>query len=83
MKEFDEYKYSETPQAKYDKANTVYINLRLYPEEDQDLIDALEGKPKQTEVKKLVRLGMGRVRHDRRIEKEKREKRKREKEAFK
>ncbi len=70
MKQIEGYSYSDTPQARYDKLNTVYINLRLYKEDDKDLIDALSGKAKQTEVKKLVRLGMGKVRHDERLKKE-------------
>jgi len=70
MKQTDTYCYSDTPQARYDKENTVYINLRLLKEDDKDLIEALLGKAKQTEVKKLVRLGMGKIRHDERHKKE-------------
>ena len=64
------YSYSDTPQARYDKVNTVYINLRLLKENDKDLIEALSGKAKQTEVKRLVRLGIGKERHDQRLKKE-------------
>lgn len=60
MLEYD-YEYSKTPQAKYDKANTTFISLRLEKEADADIIAALEGKAKQTEVKRLVRLGLERI----------------------
>ena len=70
MKQVDTYSYSDTPQARYDKVNTVYINLRLLKENDKDLIEALSGKAKQTEVKRLVRLGIGKERHDQRLKKE-------------
>lgn len=64
MKKREIYDYSKTPQAKYDKANTTFIGLRLEVGADSDIIDALNEKPKQTEVKKLVRLGLGRIKHD-------------------
>ena len=70
MKYMEEYSYSDTPQARYDKVNTVFINFRLLKEDDNDLITALSGKARQTEVKKLVRLGMGKVRHDERLKNE-------------
>lgn len=55
------YDYSKTPQAKYDRENTTFIGLRLLVDADSDIIEALNEKPKQTEVKKLVRLGIGRI----------------------
>ncbi len=58
MKYFECYDYSKTPQAKYDKANTTYIGLRMDTLADADLLSALDGKSKQTEVKRLVRLGL-------------------------
>ncbi len=60
----DDYEYSKTPQARYDKANTTFISLRCDNSEDTDILKALEGKPKQTQVKRLVRLGIGRIRFD-------------------
>lgn len=54
----DGYEYAKTPQAKYDKANTTFISLRCDNVKDADILKALEGKPKQTWVKKLVRLGI-------------------------
>ena len=70
MAQTEGYTYSDTPQARYDKENTIYINFRLYEDDDKDLIDALSGKAKQTEVKKLVRLGIGKERHLERLKKE-------------
>ena len=64
MKTSKLYDYSKTPQAKYDRENTIFIGLRLEAGVDSDIIDALNEKPKQTEVKKLVRLGLERVKHD-------------------
>lgn len=64
MRKREAYDYSKTPQAKYDRANTTFIGLRLVVGADSDIIDALDEKPKQTEVKKLVRLGIGRIKHN-------------------
>lgn len=47
-----------TPQEKYDKSNTQFIGLKLNKKSDKDILDALEGKPKQTEIKRLVRKGL-------------------------
>jgi len=47
-----------TPQEKYDKNNTQFIGLKLNKKSDKDILDALEGKPKQTEIKRLVRKGL-------------------------
>ena len=55
------YDYSKTPQAKYDRVNTIFIGLRLEKGVDSDIIDILNDKPKQTEIKKLVRLGLERA----------------------
>lgn len=40
------------------KENTVWIGLRLNKHTDADLIQALEGKAKQTEIKRLLRLAL-------------------------
>ena len=47
-----------TPQQKYDKVNTKFIGLKLNRKTDHDILSVLEGKPKQTEIKRLVRLGL-------------------------
>ena len=47
-----------TPQQKYDKANTTFIGLKLNNKTDSDILSALEGKSKQTEIKKLIREGL-------------------------
>lgn len=47
-----------TPQEKYDKANTRFIGLKLNRKNDKDILDAIEGKPIQTEIKRLIRRGL-------------------------
>ena len=44
-----------TPQEKYDKQNTRVIGLTLNRKSDKDILDALEGKALQTEIKRLLR----------------------------
>ena len=46
------------PQKKYDKNNTVFIGLKLNLKTDKDILQALEGKARQTEIKRLVRKGL-------------------------
>lgn len=43
------------PQKKYDKNNTVFVGLKLNLKTDADILKALEGKAKQTEIKRLIR----------------------------
>lgn len=47
-------------QAKKDwtKANTTFIGLKLNHNTDSDILDALQGKQKQTEIKRLLRLAL-------------------------
>lgn len=40
------------------KANTTFIGLKLNNNTDSDILNAIEGKPKQTEIKRLVRKGL-------------------------
>lgn len=47
-----------TPKEKYDKANTQFIGLKLNKNTDKDILDAIEGKAKQTEIKRLIRKGL-------------------------
>ncbi len=47
-----------TPQQKYDRVNTTFIGLKLNNKTDSDILSALEGKSKQTEIKKLIREGL-------------------------
>lgn len=47
-----------TPQEKYDKENTQFIGLKLHKKNDSDILSAIEGKAKQTEIKRLIRLGL-------------------------
>ena len=46
------------PQKKYDKNHTVFIGLKLNLKTDEDILKALEGKAKQTEIKRLIRIGL-------------------------
>lgn len=48
----------QTPQEKYDKENTQSIGLKLSKKYDTDILSAIEGKAKQTEIKRLIRLGL-------------------------
>lgn len=47
-----------TPKEKYDKNNTQFIGLKLNKNTDKDILIAIEGKPKQTEIKRLIRKGL-------------------------
>lgn len=47
-----------TPQEKYDKENTQFIGLKLNKKNDSDILNAIDGKAKQTELKRLIRLGL-------------------------
>lgn len=38
--------------------NTTYIPIKLNNRTDADILGALEGKKKQTEIKRLIRTGM-------------------------
>ena len=40
------------------KANTTFIGLKLNNRQDNDIIQALDGKAKQTEIKRLLRLAI-------------------------
>ena len=51
-----EKKYA--PQEKYDKLNTQFIGLKLNKNTDRDILEAIEGKQKQTELKRLIRKGL-------------------------
>lgn len=38
--------------------NTVYVPLRLNKRTDADILTAIDGKQKQTEIKRLVRVAL-------------------------
>lgn len=40
------------------KANTTVLTLKLNHNTDADLLEALQGKQKQTEIKKLMRIAL-------------------------
>lgn len=40
------------------KENTTFVGLKLNNNTDKDILQALEGKPKQTEIKRLIRQGI-------------------------
>lgn len=47
-----------TAKERYDAKNTVFVGLKLNRNTDQDILQALEGKAKQTEIKRLIRLAL-------------------------
>ena len=40
---------------KYDQANTRFVGLKLNIKTDADILAAIDGKPMQTEIKRLIR----------------------------
>ncbi|MBP3900133.1 MAG: hypothetical protein J6D53_01555 [Blautia sp.] len=40
------------------KQNTTFIGLKLNQRTDKDILDALDGKSKQTEIKRLLRIAI-------------------------
>lgn len=48
---------SEAKRA-WDAKNTTHVGLKLNNKTDADILQALEGKPKQTEAKRLIRKGI-------------------------
>lgn len=40
------------------KQNTTFIGLKLNNRTDADILQAIEGKAKQTEIKRLIRQGL-------------------------
>ena len=53
---YEDSKYAA--QEKYDKSNTVFIGLKLNKNTDKDILDALDGKSRQTEIKRLIRIAL-------------------------
>ena len=45
----------ETAHERYEKANCTRLTLKLNNKTDADILAALDGKPKQTEIKRLIR----------------------------
>lgn len=43
---------------RWDAENTTVITLKLNNRTDEDILSAIGGKPKQTEIKRLVRQGL-------------------------
>lgn len=48
---------SEAKRA-WERANTTFIGLKLNNRTDADILTALEGKPKQSEIKRLLRIAL-------------------------
>lgn len=40
------------------KANTTFVGLKLNNRTDLDILQAIDGKQKQTEIKRLIREGL-------------------------
>lgn len=49
---------SMTAKERYDAKTAVYVSLKLNKGTDADILQAIDGKPKQTEIKRLVRQGI-------------------------
>lgn len=50
---------AESPSRKeWTKQHTTFIGLKLNHNTDRDILDALDGKQKQTEIKRLIRLAI-------------------------
>ena len=47
-----------TAKKEWMKQNTTFIGLKLNNNTDQDILQALEGKQKQTEIKRLLRIAI-------------------------
>lgn len=43
---------------KWIKENTTFVGLKLNNHTDSDILKALENKPKQTEIKRLIRIAI-------------------------
>ena len=48
-----------TAKERYDARTAVYVSLKLNKGTDADILRAIEGKQKQTEIKRLIRKGIG------------------------
>ena len=48
----------ETPQKRYDRTHTTRIALKLNNRTDTDILDYLADKPKQTEIKRCLRMAI-------------------------
>ena len=42
----------------WEKANTTFIGLKLNHNTDADILQALDGKQRQTEIKRLLRVAL-------------------------
>lgn len=51
-------KKRQTAKERYDARTAQFISLKLNKGTDADILQALEGKPKQTEIKRLIRLAL-------------------------
>jgi len=49
-----------TAKDRYDARTAVYVSLKLNKGTDADILEALDGKQKQTEIKRLIRAGIER-----------------------
>ena len=47
-----------TAKERYDARTAVHVSLKLNKGTDADILTALDGKAKQTEIKRLIRLGI-------------------------
>ena len=47
-----------TAKERYDARTAVHVSLKLNKRTDADILAAIDGKAKQTELKRLIRQGM-------------------------
>lgn len=48
----------ETPQKRYDRTHTTRVALKLNNRTDTDILEYLADKPKQTEIKRCLRMAI-------------------------
>lgn len=48
----------ETPQERYDRTHTTRVALKLNNKTDTDILEYLADKPKQTEIKRCLRMAI-------------------------
>ena len=54
----DESMAETQARKEWTKEHTTFVGLKLNNRTDKDILEALEGKPKQTEIKRLIRQGV-------------------------
>lgn len=58
LKGGDSIEKKPTAKERYDAKTAVYVSLKLNNKTDGDILEAIADKPKQTEIKRLIRQGL-------------------------